>query len=358
VQESGFEEHGTVSGPAREIRESLNSDSGFFYRAGRTIVTTRTRYQKAELIDTPFLGRVLLLDNATQVAERWEYRYHEPMVHPAMLAHPDPRRVLVIGGGDGGILREILRHRSVEAIDVAELDDAVVSFCREHLPGLNAGSYDDKRVHFMFGDGRAYVAATASGYDVIIMDMTDPEGPARFLYTVEFFRMIRARLRDSHGIFIMHGESPAARPAAFACIGKTLRAVFDWVDTASTFIPMYGTLWSFRYAGAQGSGPAHDGAQGSRPAHDGAQGSRPAHDGAQGSRPAHDGAQGSGPAHVPQSEIESRITERMTGRPQLTTGEMWPALFAPDPIIAEAEIHPDGRVISDATPDFPDCFSR
>jgi spermidine synthase len=91
--------------PRREIRERLNAHQGYHYDAGKTLVSTATPYQKAELVETEAFGRVLLLDGATQVSEKWEYRYHEPMVHPAMLAHPDPQRVLVIGGGDGGILR-------------------------------------------------------------------------------------------------------------------------------------------------------------------------------------------------------------------------------------------------------------
>jgi spermidine synthase len=155
----------------------------------------------------------------------------------------------------------------------------------------------------------------AISYDVIIMDMTDPDGPARFLYTAEFFSAVRAALRDERSVFAMHGESPAARPAAFACIGTTLRSVFPVVSTATAFVPMYGTLWSFRYASAS-----------------------------------------TDPSGLATADLERRMAGRMDSPPSYTSVAMWQALFAPDPIIAAAELHPDARVIRDAEPDFPDAF--
>ncbi len=303
----------------REIRERLNASQGVFYAAGPALVSARTAWQEAELVDTDAFGKVLLLDGVTQVSERWEYRYHEPMVHPALLSHPNPRSVLVIGGGDGGILREVLLHKTVERVDFAELDEEVVAFCRAELACVHRGAFDDARVKFRFGDGRAFVEDGASlaegGYDVIIMDMTDPMGPSRFLYTREFFSAVRSRLRGEAGMFVMHGESPMARPAAFACIGRTLREVFPLVRTASAFVPMYGTLWSFRYASASCD-----------------------------------------PGLLAPAEIDRRIGLRMNSRPVFATGALWQALFAPDPACLEAEAHPDGRVITDAAPDFPDSF--
>jgi spermidine synthase len=341
---------------SREIRESLNAHQGYHYDAGKTLVSTQTRYQNAELVETEAFGRVLLLDGATQVSEKWEYRYHEPMVHPAMLAHPDPRRVLVIGGGDGGILREVLRHRTVEQVDFAELDEEVVQFAADHLAHISAGAFEDPRVRCVFGDGRAFVETAAAavaqgsgtqpGYDVVIMDMTDPEGPARFLYTREFFAEVQKAMRGGRGIFVMHGESPAARQAAFACIGRTLKSAFPVVSTATTFVPMYGTLWSFRYGVSSAAAQALT-VDGTDPVVDGTD---------------HVVDPGSGgfmdPAAMSPAEVDARIAARMNSRPVLATGVMWPALFAPDPILAEAEAHPLGRVITDGKPDFPDSFER
>lgn len=304
------------SNRSREVRELLNRGSGFFYSVGDTLARATTKFQEVELAQSEALGRVLLIDGVTQVSERGERRYHESMVHPALLSHPDPRSVLVIGGGDGGVLREVLRHRTVERIDFAELDEEVVAFTRKHLPLVHEGAFDDPRVHARFGDGRLFVESCPPGaYDAVVMDMTDPFGPSRFLYTAEFCESVRRAMRGEAAVFAMHGESPVSRPAAFACIGRTLLSAFPVVRTALAFVPMYGTLWSFRYASGS-----------------------------------------SDPAALSRGELESRIRERMESPPRFAVPEMWPSLFAPDPVLAEADSHPDGRVITDARPDFPDAF--
>jgi len=297
------------------ISERLNPHTGYSYSIDGEIVSADTPYQKARLVQTSGFGKALLIDNKTQVTERWEYRYHEPLVHPALLAHPHPERVLLIGGGDGGALREILLHDTVKRVDFAELDADIVSFSRKHLIHIHQGAFDDPRVQTTFGDGRKFVEAAAGAYDVIIMDMTDPEGPSRFLYTREFFAAVRTALNNDGGLFAMHSESPVARPAAFSCIGKTLASIFPRVATATAFVPMYGTLWSWRYAG-----------------------------------------QTNDPTALSQDRIATLIARRMINPPRLVTERMWQALFSPDPILAEAEGHPDGHVITDAQPDFPDFF--
>jgi len=297
------------------VREFLNHDSGFFYTVKRVLAKKSSKYQEIELVETGEFGKVLLLDGIVQVAERWEYRYHELLVHPALLSHPKPELVLIIGGGDGGALREVLAHASVVRADLVELDEDVVRFAHEHLGCVHRGAFDDPRAHIVIGEGRSFVEKARSEYDVIIMDMTDPAGPSRFLYTAEFFRAVRRALRGPEAVFAMHGESPVARPAAFACIGRTLSAVFPRVAAASSFVPMYATLWSFRYA-----------------------------------------SESSDPAALEGEELERRIAARISSSPLLAKAALWPAVFAADPILAEAALDPRGRVITDAEPDFPDCF--
>ncbi len=305
----------TGDGSAREVREYLNPRSGFFYEVEGAIAAEKTPYQEAELAQSAALGKVLLLDGITQVAERWEYRYHELLVHPAMLAHPNPQSVLVIGGGDGGALREVLAHKTVRRADMVELDEAVVRFSRENLSCVHRGAFDDPRARLVIAEGRAFLESAKAEYDVVIMDMTDPAGPSRFLYTADFFHLVRAAMRGSEAVFAMHGESPVARPAAYACIERSLRSVFPIVAAASTFVPMYATLWSFRYA-----------------------------------------SEASDPAALEGEEVERRIAARMGSRPLLANGALWPAIFAADPVLAEAAADPRGRVITDEEPDFPDCF--
>lgn len=304
-------------------KENLNSGQGFFFTIEDSLAKLQTAFQEAEIVKTGIFGKALLLDGFTQLTERWEERYHEPLVHPAMLAHPEPRRVLVLGGGDGGTLREVLKHKTVEHVDFAELDPEVVAFCKEYLPKVHKGSFDDKRVRHCYGDARAFVRAAKAEYDVVIMDMTDPEGPARFLYTREFFKLVKKVLNNNNGIFAMHMESPAARPLAFACIKATLLSVFSAVDTALAFVPMYSSLWAYGFAYDK-AGPAVGPA--------------------------------AGPAAMSQALLEARIEERMLSAPSFACSKMWPALFAPDPITAEAEKDPMVRIISDSEPDFPDTF--
>jgi len=318
-EDAGPDSGGAAAGrgrrEVREVREYLNPRSGFFYEVEDAIAAEKTPFQEAELVQSEALGKVLLLDGITQVSERWEYRYHELLVHPAMLAHPNPAFVLVLGGGDGGALREVLAHKGVRRADMVELDEAVVRFSRENLSCVHRGAFDDPRAHLVIGDGREFVEKAKEEYDVVIMDMTDPAGPSRFLYTADFFRLVREAMRGSEAVFAMHGESPVARPAAYACIERTLSSVFPRVAAASTFVPMYATLWSFRYA-----------------------------------------SEASDPSALDCGEVERRIGARMSSRPLLANGKLWPAIFAADPILAEAAADPRGLVITDARPDFPDSF--
>lgn len=228
----------------RVFSEALNPHFGFYYSVKKSLRAGRTEYQKIELIDTEEFGRVLLLDDITQVAEKNDFQYHEPMVHPAMCAHPNPRDILVIGGGDGGILREVLKHRSVRSVVFAELDHQVVAFARRYLKDVNQGAFDDPRVETVFGDGRAYVERTSGRFDVVIMDMTDPFGPSKMLYTREFFRAVKRSFRNRRGTFVMHSESPIVRPLAYATILRTLSSVFAHVNPLYTYIQMYAVLWS------------------------------------------------------------------------------------------------------------------
>lgn len=300
----------------RILREWLNNSHGYFYTINRTLHKGSTQYQNIELVDTDEMGNVLLLDNITQVGEKVDWQYHEPMVHMPMLAHPAPKSVLVIGGGDGGILREVLRYRSVEHVDFVELDEEVVAFSREYLQSVNGGAFEDPRVHSRFEDGRAFVEQTDTVYDVVIMDMTDPFGPSRMLYTREFYTHVRNRLDPNTGIFTMHSESPVARPVAFQCVRRTLGAVFPVVRTAYTFIQMYATYWSVTLA-----------------------------------------SNGPDIRDLDAASIDSRIRSRGISDLKIITGDTWQAMQVEYPYIAQITRR-EVPIITDAAPDFPDHFSQ
>lgn len=241
-------EHSTtikrVAKGRRIYMEALNPFFGYFYTVKKTLRETDTDYQHIELIDTDEFGRVMLLDNITQVAERNDYHYHEPMVHPVLCSHPAPYSILVIGGGDGGVLRELVKYPNVKRIELAELDEGVIEFSKKYLGPVHCKSFADPRVHVNVADGREYVRAHKGEFDIVIMDMTDPFGPSKMLYTQDFYKDVKRALRGRNGMFVMHSESPIARPSAFACIQKTLGATFNHVCPFYIYIQMYAVLWS------------------------------------------------------------------------------------------------------------------
>jgi len=225
------------------ILEQLTPDFGYYYRVGEVVHEERTDYQHLRIVDTPAIGRVMLLDGVTQVATENEFLYHEPMVHPALIAHPDPKRVCVVGAGDGGIVREVVKHRP-EEVHQFELDRRVNEVCREYMPQVSDGVYDDPRVNLVFGDGRALIAEHPGRFDVVIMDMTDPFGPSTMLYTEEYYREVKRSLRDHRGSFVMHCESPISRPRAYQQILRTLGRVWSHQEVFYVYIQMYAVLWS------------------------------------------------------------------------------------------------------------------
>jgi spermidine synthase len=229
---------------ARFIVESLNPHFGYFYRAGKTLHTGQTKFQSMEVIETPEFGRTMLLDGVTQVTARNEFLYHEPMVHPALVAHPNPQDVLIIGAGDGGILREVLKHNTVRKAVMAELDGEVIDYCAAMMPEISQGAFVDPRYRPEIGDGRKFVENTKETFDVVIMDMTDPFGPSVMLYTKEFFHAVKRTFGGEDGLFVMHTESPISRPRTFQQCNRTLSEVFKYRRTFYLYIHMYAVLWT------------------------------------------------------------------------------------------------------------------
>jgi spermidine synthase len=231
--------------PRRSLyTEALNPYFGYFYTIKKSLRKAKTGFQDIELIETDEFGKVLLLDHITQVAEKHDYQYHEPMVHPALCSHPSPDSVCIIGGGDGGVLRELVKYKSIKEIHLAEIDAGVIDFSRKYLGVINGDCFEDPRLQIHIGDGRQFISQQKQKYDIIIMDMTDPFGPSKYLYTREFYRMIKKALKSETGMFVMHSESPVSRPKAFSCIKKTLGTTFNNVNSMYLYIQMYAVLWS------------------------------------------------------------------------------------------------------------------
>ena len=183
--------------------ESIVPDLAIMLRVQKVLYSGETAYQKVEVLESTVFGRSLVLDGKTQSTERDEHIYHEALVHPAMLSHPGPRSVFIGGGGEGGTLREILAHRSVNRVVMLDLDREVVDLCRRYLPQHHQGSFDDPRVELLHQDAREYLAACPDSFDVMVMDLVDPMegGTAYLLYTEEYYRIAKARLKPG-GILV------------------------------------------------------------------------------------------------------------------------------------------------------------
>lgn len=200
-------DHGEpVAGEVFLESPELGGAFGLAVRVDRVLVAADTGFhQRLHVVEAGPLGRLLILNNSIQTSSFDEPAYHEMLAHVPLLAHPDPRRVLVVGGGDGGTLREVARHPSVEAIDICEIDADVIDAAKAHLPELAKG-FDDPRVNLTVGDGIAFVAAREAVYDVILVDSSDPEGPATGLFNRRFYEDARRALRPG-GLLAAQGES-------------------------------------------------------------------------------------------------------------------------------------------------------
>jgi len=218
----------------------------------RHIFSKQTAYQQVEIVDTFNYGRALLLDGVPQSSQADEFIYHEAIVHPALCSHPDPRDVLVIGGGEGAVLREVLKHTTVQQVTMVDIDSELVAICRDYLPDWHQGAFADPRVQLRFEDGRNFLQRHPDRFDCIILDLSDPfEGsPARSLFTLEFYQLARLALRET-GILALQAESGALKHnAEHRRIMHTLEQVFPTVLPYYTHLPLYATLFGFALCGA------------------------------------------------------------------------------------------------------------
>lgn len=220
---------------------------GHFMKIDKILFNGQSEYQKMLVINNKKFGNVLILDGFFQVSELDEYLYHEPLVQPAMFSHPNPRNVLIIGGGDGGALEEVLKHKTVEKAVMVELDGDVIEVSKKYLKSICGNAFSDRRTEIIVGDGRKFVEKTKEKFDVIIIDLTDPFGPSKMLYTKEFYRAV-SKASTSNGVVALHTESPLLAPKAFNVIIKTLKSVFKHVNVHLGFVNTYATTWSFANA--------------------------------------------------------------------------------------------------------------
>jgi spermidine synthase len=229
-----------------KILEKLNAASGVWFE-GTLRERRQTPFQLLEVYDTPELGRIFRLDGCNMTSERDEFFYHENLVHPAAVAHPDPRRALVIGGGDGGSSEELLKHPSLDVVHMAELDPVVIEVAKAQFRKVHRGVFDNPRLQVTVGDGLAYLRETANRYDLVCMDLTDPVGPSVELYSAATFALAKGAM-TANGALTLHMGSPFSHPERVKQTLANLRQVFAKVTPYFVHIPLYGSIWGFACA--------------------------------------------------------------------------------------------------------------
>ncbi len=229
------------------FHDHISPDLIMLHSIKEVLYSGRTKFQSIDIIDTGSFGICLILDGKIQSSETDEFIYHEALVHPVMLTHPKPEKIFIAGGGEGATLREVLAHRTVKKAVMVDIDEEVVDVCRRFLPSFHQNSFDDSRVELHFADARKYLEESNDRFDVIIIDLADPlaQGPARLLYTQEFYRIVQEKLGPG-GIMSVQAE-PAewANLDNFVAIVHTLESVFPLVRPYQAHIPSFTSLWGF-----------------------------------------------------------------------------------------------------------------
>jgi len=215
----------------------LDGYYGLAIAIDRVLLRKQTSYQNLVVAEAGPLGRVLFLDGNIQVSEFDESGYHEMLAHVPLLTHPDPRRILIVGGGDGGTLREVLKHPGVEHVDLCEIDEEVIRASRLYLPGL-AGSFDDPRAVIHISDGIRYVRDHPGSWDVILVDSSDPDGPAEGIFKKSFYKHLKDALSPG-GIAVTQCESAFLYEGLIREVFTFLPELFPMIGYYHTLVPTY-----------------------------------------------------------------------------------------------------------------------
>ncbi len=230
-----------------EFREFHKKGSGLFLRLKGVLYSGRSRYQTIEVLDTEDFGRLLALDGLVMTTEADEFYYHEMLVHPGAVLAPRLERVLIIGGGDGGTLREVARYPEPQRLVMVELDEAVVQAARRYLPTL-ASAFDDPRLDLQFLDGARFLETTRESFDLVLVDSPDPIGPAEVLFSEGFYARVREHLTET-GILVAQTESPVYHRDLIENTARRLKALFATVLFYTAPVPTYPSgFWSFALA--------------------------------------------------------------------------------------------------------------
>ena len=226
--------------------EYWTDNVGITFRV-KEVKKIKSKFQEIAVLDTYEFGKMLVLDGLVQTTEKDEFIYHEMISHPALFLHPEPKKVLVIGGGDGGTVREVLKHSSVEEVHLCEIDEDVISVAKKYFPSISC-ELTNPKVKIFIEDGNKFLDEHRNSYDVIIMDNSDPVGASEVLFKAEFYKKVKEALKKD-GIMVAQTESPILQRKYFKNAVSEIKKVFKNVGVYLAYIPTYPSgMWSFTIA--------------------------------------------------------------------------------------------------------------
>lgn len=224
--------------------EKQTENFGITMKINKTLHTEQTDFQFLEMAETAEWGNMLFLDGMVMTSEKDEFVYHEMVAHVPLFTHPNPENVLVVGGGDGGVIREVLKHPSVKKATLVDIDGKVIEYSKKFLPSIASG-LEDARVEVIVGDGFMHIAESENKYDVIMVDSTEPMGPAVNLFTKGFYAGISRALKED-GIFVAQSDNPWFKADLIKQVQKDVKEIFPITNLYLANIPTYPSgLWAF-----------------------------------------------------------------------------------------------------------------
>ena len=220
------------------FHEVWQDAAGGMFRANNILYTDNSAHQNILVFENQVFGRMLAIDNVVQVAEADEFIYHEMITHVGVFAHGGVKNVLIIGGGDGGAIRELFRHKAIESVTLVEIDRQVVDLCAEWMPMVSNGAFDDSRLNLIIGDGAAFVEETTERFDLIIVDSTDPVGPGAVLFTETFYRACH-RILAPGGVLVTQSGLPFVQAREFTDAFAALSSIFRYAMGYQIVVPSF-----------------------------------------------------------------------------------------------------------------------
>jgi spermidine synthase len=232
------------------LHDEIRPDLVQLHNIKQVLYSGQTEFQTVDIIDTSCFGLCLVLDSKIQSSQGDEFIYHEALVQPAMIAHPQAESVFIAGGGEGATLREALNHKPVKKAVMVDIDKEVVDICRRYLAVMHQDSFTDPRAEIIHTDARKYLKETASRFDIAIIDLVEPleGGPACLLYTREFYELVRNCLKPGGIVTVQSGAAGMINSKYFAMIVNTLKSVFPVVRPYQVYVPSFVELWGFATA--------------------------------------------------------------------------------------------------------------